>query len=417
MNIGIVTTWFERGAAYVSKAYRDVLARNHNVFVYARCGESYARNDPNWNRDYVTWGSYLPKTRIVWEEFRSWIDQNKIQCLIFNEQHSWEVILRCVKYSIPIGTYIDYYTQETVPFFKLYDFLLCNTERHYNVFKSHPNCVYISWGTNLSLFKPNIGCVSQYGVKFFHSAGMGGINNRKGTDLVVKAFQGITGNTNLIIHSQAGLERFEDAADIIENDKRIQFIHKTVAAPGLYHMGDIYVYPSKLEGVGLTIAEALACGLPVIATNYAPMNQFIKHGINGRLVEIEQILGRADGYYWPETICSIKSLSEQMQFYADNQKDIPQFKKDVRKFAETYMDWNKNTQDLSETIETILSKRGKNEISPELLEAVYDYEKNKIIIPAQPIHYPYRDMMKRIMHGKFSYDPITEKLYSPKGLS
>ena len=40
MNIGIVTTWFERGAAYVSKQYKDSLEEcGHKVFIYSRGGE------------------------------------------------------------------------------------------------------------------------------------------------------------------------------------------------------------------------------------------------------------------------------------------------------------------------------------------------------------------------------------------
>ena len=33
MKIGIVTTWFERGAAYVSKQIRDVLVEIHSQVI------------------------------------------------------------------------------------------------------------------------------------------------------------------------------------------------------------------------------------------------------------------------------------------------------------------------------------------------------------------------------------------------
>lgn len=45
MNIGIVRTWFERGAAYVSRQYMEVLAERHNIFIYARGGESFAKKN------------------------------------------------------------------------------------------------------------------------------------------------------------------------------------------------------------------------------------------------------------------------------------------------------------------------------------------------------------------------------------
>ena len=69
-------------------------------------------------------------------------------------------------------------------------------------------------------------------------------------------------------------------------DPRIEFIEKTVSAPGLYFRGDVYLYPTRLEGIGLTICEALASGLPVITTNDAPMNEFVIDGETGYLVDV-----------------------------------------------------------------------------------------------------------------------------------
>ena len=47
MNIGIVTTWLERGASYVSRQYYEVLSKFHNVYIYARGGEKYEMNNPD----------------------------------------------------------------------------------------------------------------------------------------------------------------------------------------------------------------------------------------------------------------------------------------------------------------------------------------------------------------------------------
>ena len=56
MKIGIVTTWFERGAAYVSKQFMDVLQKTDEVFIYARGGEKYAIGNPLWDLPNVWWG-------------------------------------------------------------------------------------------------------------------------------------------------------------------------------------------------------------------------------------------------------------------------------------------------------------------------------------------------------------------------
>ena len=48
--------------------------------------------------------------------------------------------------------------------------------------------------------------------------------------------------------------------------------------------GDVYVSPSEKEGFGLTLVEAMACGLPCIATNIEGHNEIIMDGDTGLLV-------------------------------------------------------------------------------------------------------------------------------------
>jgi len=201
MNIGIVTTWFERGAAYVSRAYMMTLSQKHNVFIYARGGERNLRGDPKWDQPYVTWDEPVSGKSYMYigpEKFKKWVHQNHIEVVIFNEQHNWETVLDILKINnVIIGAYVDYYTPETVPFFWLYDFLLCNTKRHYDVFKNHPQVFYIPWGTDLDLFDKEDRRSSNKDLVFFHSCGRS--PTRKGTDILVNAFQNVTGDTNLIL--------------------------------------------------------------------------------------------------------------------------------------------------------------------------------------------------------------------------
>jgi 1,2-diacylglycerol 3-alpha-glucosyltransferase len=350
LNIGIVTVWFDRGAAYVSKAYLDVLSPHHNIYVYARGGEVYAKGDENWDKSYVTWGRRLRlgiPTLIAWNDFKGWIFKNKLDTIIFNEQHSWDAILRTINLGIKIGSYIDYYTKETVPFFDLYDFILCNTQRHYSVFKGHPQSLYLPWGSDCNVYTGNCEPVSRDSVVFFHSCGMS--PRRKGTDILVRAFLEVKGAGKLIIHSQLPLNN-PVLSDLIRRDSRISLIVKTVGPPGLYHLGDVYVYPTRLEGIGLTIAEALACGLPVITVDNAPMNEFVIDGINGRLVSVIHYKRRDDHYYWDEGICSEQSLTQAMQFYVNHQQGLREFKVAARNYALKYLDWTKNTWGLSNFI-------------------------------------------------------------------
>lgn len=374
MNIGIVTTWFERGAAVVSRAYWEVLAPMHHVFIYARGGERSGSGDPKWDQPYVTWGRLVPNritTFIDWADFERWLIDRQIDVVIFNEQHSWDVILRCLKLPIVVGAYVDYYTAATVPFFRLYDFLLCNTRRHYDLFAHHPQAIYIPWGTDCQVFQPNSTPPTRTDVRFFHSAGMGGVGMRKGTDLAVRAFQKVTGNARLIIHSQVGVDTFGEVAALIENDPRIEFIEATVGAPGLYHCGDVYIYPSRLEGIGLTIAEALACGLPVITTDNAPMNEFIQENVNGKRIAVERYQPRADGYYWPESICSEEALTAAMQWYVNNPAQISIQQRQARAYAMAHLNWHDNCADLPH----LISRFVKIEKPPSAIKSAQVYER------------------------------------------
>ena len=160
MIVGIVTAWFDRGASMVSKAYKEVLEnRGYKVFVYARGGEKQAKNDLAWDGPEVTWQSprnAWDPTAIEFPNFRSWVKKNNINVVVFNEQQYWPSLVR-IRQELPwlvIGSYIDYYTEVTVPYFELFDFLICNTKRHFGVFSWHANAHYLPWGTDIHLFSP-----------------------------------------------------------------------------------------------------------------------------------------------------------------------------------------------------------------------------------------------------------------------
>jgi len=225
-------------------------------------------------------------------------------------------------------------------------------------------------------------------VRFFHSCGNSPV--RKGADIVVRAFQRVTGNTELIIHSQ---EKFSekcresektyeyveqenpvDIEDLLKKDSRIKLIEKEVGAPGLYHLGDVYVYPSRLDGIGLSMAEALASGLPLIATNTPPMNEFVVEGENGRLVTVEEFRCRADNYYWPMSICSENELSNAMQWYVDNMERLAEFKKQARIYAERNLDWKKNSFELGNMIQRVAPLKN---IRDNLITAAREFERMK----------------------------------------
>jgi glycosyltransferase involved in cell wall biosynthesis len=45
----------------------------------------------------------------------------------------------------------------------------------------------------------------------------------------------------------------------------------------------VYVTPTRYEGFGLTLLEAMACGCPLVSTDIPVVNEIVQHGENGWL--------------------------------------------------------------------------------------------------------------------------------------
>ena len=113
MKIGLVTTWFERGAAHVSRQYRDALRPQHEVVIYARGGERDGRSDPRWDSEEVTWGRSVPthgNTAFILGHFRHWLLRERPDVVLFNEQQWWPPVLMCHDLGFRTAAYVDYYT-------------------------------------------------------------------------------------------------------------------------------------------------------------------------------------------------------------------------------------------------------------------------------------------------------------------
>ena len=78
--------------------------------------------------------------------------------------------------------------------------------------------------------------------------------------------------------------------------------------PSLFREADVFVFPSLVEGMGLVVLEAMACGVPVIATTHGP-GDIVRDGLDGFFVPIrdaDAIANRLDQLYRDP------SLREQM---------------------------------------------------------------------------------------------------------
>ena len=55
--------------------------------------------------------------------------------------------------------------------------------------------------------------------------------------------------------------------------------------PRYYGAADVFVLPSRYELFGIVMLEAMACGVPVVATRFGGLAEVIAHGETGFLVD------------------------------------------------------------------------------------------------------------------------------------
>lgn len=64
----------------------------------------------------------------------------------------------------------------------------------------------------------------------------------------------------------------------------VRFLGRREDVPALMSVADIFVFPSLFEGLGVSLLEACASGLPCVASNVGPLPEVIEDGVTGVLV-------------------------------------------------------------------------------------------------------------------------------------
>ena len=143
-----------------------------------------------------------------------------------------------------------------------------------------------SGGVDTSLFRPSpkeetgittIGYVSR-------------IDHGKGWDLFIEAIANLTKDGYKIKAIMAGRGSEEpllkDAIKHYDLEKTISYIGPVAhdRLPEIYSSFDVFVFPStESESLGLVGIEAMACGVPVIGSDFAGPKCYIADGVNGYL--------------------------------------------------------------------------------------------------------------------------------------
>jgi glycosyltransferase involved in cell wall biosynthesis len=117
----------------------------------------------------------------------------------------------------------------------------------------------------------------------------GNLSNRKGGDLLPAIMENL-GDRFLLLLATGTVARQFTCCRMIRNLGNLTQ-EQLVAA---YNRCDIFLSPTRLEGFGLSVAEAMACGKPVVATNCSAIPELVVDNKGGFLCEMDNVNDFAD---------------------------------------------------------------------------------------------------------------------------
>ncbi len=105
---------------------------------------------------------------------------------------------------------------------------------------------------------------------------------RKGVDLLATIMREL--GDDFVLHYTGGLAAERDKAAMPPNMIDVGRLSRDDVLVAM-QQADAFLFPSRSEGLPLALMEAMACGLPVIATDAASMPEVVEDGVSGLLCQ------------------------------------------------------------------------------------------------------------------------------------
>jgi glycosyltransferase involved in cell wall biosynthesis len=127
---------------------------------------------------------------------------------------------------------------------------------------------------------------------------VGRLENRKGIPFLLHAFSQVhsAGNLKLVLVGSGPTEAAKAIARRLGIADRVVFAgyvdDSTLSIA--YRIADVFVHAASLEGFGLSVADAVAVGLPVVATRVGSIPEIVVEGVDGYLVNYGNTLAFAE---------------------------------------------------------------------------------------------------------------------------
>lgn len=150
---------------------------------------------------------------------------------------------------------------------------------------------------------------------------VGGWSERKGVRYLLEAMESLCNHNINFCVTLAGLKVKESLVERQLSErlrarlKIIPFIENR-ALPALYFSHSLFVFPSLYEGFGMVLAEAAACGIPIITTQAGIAAEWFKNKVNGIVVPYQDSSSIYEAILWAF------NHPDEMMNYGKNAKDL-----------------------------------------------------------------------------------------------
>ncbi|ABL79118.1 glycosyltransferase family 4 protein [Thermofilum pendens] len=189
------------------------------------------------------------------------------------------------------------YTPLYIAAFNSFDKLHVLNRFQRNFLKSHgipeEKIEFIPNGVDTSTFQL---CRDPSASEDFNIVFVGRLLKDKGVDTLLRIIYLINDELNLhdvkfTIVGSGPLE--EDIKKLAQKYQNVVFLGyvKHENMPSIYREANLFLLPSRSEGMPLSLLEAQACGLPAVASKIPGVLDIVRDGVTGRLVDAEDVRG------------------------------------------------------------------------------------------------------------------------------
>lgn len=112
---------------------------------------------------------------------------------------------------------------------------------------------------------------------------VGELNSNKNHEIILRAIKSMNMEDVYYVINGDGVlrEHLKKLAESLGLSDRFILTGNVKNVNEYYKMADVFAFPSKREGLGLSALEAMAAGLPIITSNKNGINDYSKDGVTG----------------------------------------------------------------------------------------------------------------------------------------